>query len=301
MNIVFVGAHDWANEANRIARALTRSGRFHARCVTKYPHPFKYEEDIVTTRDGYAVAVEAIRKADWLITTGDGDYDTVKEWFDFKPKAHRACMHVGAAYRENPGMYDSHDGNLDMEHRFICADLLRFALGDPRTRTYVIPPESIVDRPFPVASPLEVLHTPSSPERKRTDLVDASVKGLAGIRYTKITGQPFAASWAARAGKHIFIDHLAPEYGAFGGAAAESAAFGLCLIADTRHVGSWVDEYHPRPPILHVDGPMACRRLLEDLVLEPERVTYQQEACLKWAKDHLTPSAIADHWEKALS
>lgn len=303
MKIVFVGANDWANEANRITRAINRAGTaLSARCVTSYPHPFVYEEDLVMTRPGNRdIAKEVIREADWLITTGDGDYDTVRYWFSKNPTARKACMHVGAAYRDNPGHYDSEDATLGMERRFFCPDLLRFALEDPRTRTYVIPPDGILMEPVPLSTPLEVLHTPSSPERKATVLVDEAVRDLPGIRYTKVTGRPFPESWAARAGKHIFIDHLSPEYGAFGGAMAESACYGMVLIADIRHVGSWVEDFHPRPPIIHVEGAADCRRLLETLVAEPSTVAAYQAHSLRWAHEHLSPKGITDYWTRALS
>jgi len=303
MKVLFVGRSDWANVSNRVARAMNEvAGATVARVLTERPHPFGYREDMVISERTHKDLLHFAAEVDWLISTGDGDYDffrSVAYLLPLKAGARLATCHVGSAYRKNCAAYNEMDKLFPV--RFIGADLFRFARGDSRAVPYFAPPEK-VSGVFASASDRPVIaHSPTNRTKKGTDAILAVLERFEDqATVDLIEGVPFAACAARRENAQIFVDQLS-EIGGFGASAVEAMAAGCAVVANISNVVPEVFEFFPKPPIAHVRTAEEMGDVIAALLRDPELLHERQRASLAWAAECASPRAVSSYWVRNLS
>ena len=240
MKIVFLGENDWANTCNQITCAINRhGGEMRARAVTVRPHKFGYSEDVVIERDGEDAAREAVRGADWIISSGDGKYDVLQSLMarlGLQPGRTRlATRHAGTAYRSRPYEYNRLDAEWGFERRFMACDLYRFVVDDPRARVFIQPQATIAKHVADLSSPLRLSHTPSRRASKGTDVILPILAELTAhrpeIEFDLVENVSFEECYRRRNRCHVLIDQLQSDVGGFGGSAMEALANGLAVVS----------------------------------------------------------------------
>jgi len=294
MRIFFCGMHDHANVSNRVARALNHmAGTRLAACYTAVPHPFGYDEDRPDA------TWWNLGEDDWIMWTGDGDYDwwlQALERVTGRPR--RAVQHVGSAYRRGHGWMNRMDTRIGAEMRVVSCDLMRFASASPKTVPRLAPVDPMpITLPWDRHGPLRICHTPSSGE-KGTHLIVDALRGLP-VDFEIIQHVSWAECVRRRARAHVLLDQLVPDVGAFGQSATEALAQGLVVISDMRHTAlAW--EILERPPVVQVDSTAQMRTAVQMLLDDPELVERGQAEALAWSSRNTTRTAVASYYLRHL-
>lgn len=297
MHILFAGAADWANVSNRVARSINAvAGEQMARVLTlNGPHPFGYEEDRLSRDE----AMDLAARTDWLISTGDGSYDHLLltlQGLPFPDSLRLATAHVGSAYRNAPGDFDTSDDLFDFKIRFMGGDLFRFAADDPRAVPYFAPPHAIPDSIIALEGAPRISHSPSSREKKGTDTV---LEVLKGVDLEILENLPFDECAQRRAQTHIFVDQL-NDLGGYGAAAAEAMAAGCATLGSTANIHPKVWDFYPRPPIVEVTKD-SLRATVERLLNDHAELEGIRHASREWALQNAAPEAVGRYWLDRLS
>lgn len=313
---LFVGAADWANICNRLARGMNLlAGERVARVWTLQGHGNGYEEDLLG-EDGPALeeARDVASRADWIITTGDGQYNALLamlallriDSFNGRERPALAVTHAGSMYRVHHAALNERDSALGALVRFIGADSLRFATSGPKAVPYwpscdpIVPVKDV----FLETERLTIAHSPTHHVTKGTETVIEVVKRIQAddeygdlIDFDLIEGVTFAEAAARRAKAHIFIDQLNPEIGGFGASSIEAMAAGCAVLADIRHT---IDDWHVRgvasPPIIHVGGADELEDELRYLIRSPSTLAECRIMATEWAEAWATGPALARYF-----
>ena len=295
--VVFCGNWDWANVTNGWSRALNQhSSKWRARCITAYPHPFGYEEDVVAEEQTPEVR-RLLSEADVVVSTGDGDYDRLLTLPFFLPGRPTVAWHAGSAYRNQPDHMNHVDWVMGFTRQWITPDCYRLEGGElPRVPMLPCVPLGA----FQASGPTPVImHAPSSKEKKGTRTVSAALDE-AGIALREVTGVSHAESLAAIATADVFVDQMEPRVGGFGVAAMEAMAHGAVAIADTRNLAPALQDFWTAAPVICVREAAELVEAVTKLVERPaERVALQQ-ASHNWAKTTGSPQAAASRLEREL-
>lgn len=302
--VLFLGRADWANICNRFARAMNATaGETVARVFTAEPHPYGYKEDVVLERGVDSDFVPWARKADWVISTGDGDYRAFAalcECLGISDGTKLGIMHSGSNYRLHHDACDRRDAELGMDVRFLGSDLYRFALDDPKAVPFFVPPETLADDLHD--GPLTIAHSPSWRDSKGTEVILPVLEKFRGRAVIDLIENVDYATCAARRAKaHIFVDQMEPSIGGFGASAVEALAAGCVVLADVRNVCAEVERFYPRPPIVHVGTPAALEGSIECLIEEADtRAYHRQRSLFLWAHGWASQTALARYFWKHL-
>lgn len=294
MRVLFIGSHDWANVSNRVARAMNASGETVARVFTAHAHPLGYIEDMIRDRRNYRDLYDWAAGADWIISTGDGDYrflEMATQLLPFKAEVKIATAHVGSAYRQNWKSFNRMDSNFDK--RFIGADLLRFCEDDRRVVPYFAPPGEFV---WNFANEgTRIGHSPTSRDKKGTEAILAVLSRLP-VEVDLIEGVRYDECQARRARCQMFVDQLQPDIGGFGASAVEALAAGCAVFADIRHVSERCWTFFPRPPIVDVRSAEDLERQLRRYMEDREALLDLRRQSFSWANEHAGPRAVSRYW-----
>ena len=300
--IVFIGRWDWANICNRIARAINAYAHGpNARVATENSHPFGYQEDLVLARDGVDSVRELAKDAEWIVTTGDGDYDFIRQVLRELPlqkECKLAVTHAGSAYRDDARRLNRYDKELDAKIRFIGSDSWYLARGGVRAVPYFgtcdLGPglTDVTERPI-------VSHSPSSRATKGTDKIVPILKKLEaeGLCVVElIEGVSAAETIRRRRRAHIHIDQMNPNIGAFGQSAIEAMGTGCAVLCDIRKVVPDVWRFYPPPPIIDVRKSADLEEWLRLLAANPELLHRYRAAAYAWSAANSAPDAVARYW-----
>lgn len=305
MKIVFLGDHDWANTSNRVVRAINRTGGAnYARCITRYAHPFEYDEDVVIERDGWAIAENAMASADWVIGAGDANYKTMPDLMSrlkVPPSARIGMRHSGTELRNNPVACATQDAALKASRVFVPMDLLTTYPNQDIVRPFVQPQEHIASCPV-APSPdgvIRVCHTPSERRTKGTKHVVQAMIGLdpRAVNFEIIEDRPFAEVHEMRRTHHVLVDNMHPGYGNFGASACEAMACGLSVVSNISHV-IVNHPLIPTPPIIHVETEDQLSHTIA--LMTRYSVTRNASDCIEWASKYLSDSFTASYWGECL-
>ncbi len=322
--ILFIGANDWANLANRVGRGMNRFTRSNfARVWTLEAHPFGYDEGLVGPIGSFAskAALDFVQNGvDWIITTGDGDYNAFTRMLDYlgvEPGQVRfAATHAGTAYRQGARDYNLMDQEMGFACRFIGADSLAYAVKGPPAYLYwptydPIEPPSYIDPPD---GSLRVVHSPSSRLKKGTASIQLALENV--IRDSQDeTPEPFpidaeilegsfGSVLERRAKGHVFVDQMAPFVGGFGASAIEAMAQGLAVLGDVRNIVSQ-ETFHAHGfdddvPIIDCRDQEELECELLHLWMEPETLAITREQSLAWATRYASPEAVGRYFLEVL-
>lgn len=307
MKILFIGMRDYANLCNGIARAVNDLvGERAARVVTVHPHPYGYEEDWVVAAGRLDTGLDAhAREADWIISTGDGNYGLFEEALrdlPLKKGVKVGVTHAGTSYRTNPSFYHERDNALGARVRFVGADSYRLAASDGHAALATVPyfgACALVTPGDPGPLPL-VTHTPSSRAKKGTDIIlpELARAEAAGWCHTSLSegGVPHAEVMARRARAQIHVDQINPEVGGWGQSAIEAMATRCAVLADLRHVVTDVYRYFPKPPIEDVRDAWELRGWLELLCRRRDLLEEKRARSRAWAAANSAPEAVARYF-----
>lgn len=309
--VLFLGRNDWANVSHRVARSMNAAaGAVVARVLTIEAHPFGYEEDMRIghrSADGWR---QWGRAADWLISTGDGEYSAFKALAEACARSRgqipqrRATCHVGSAYRDAWAEFNRADGLIGWDLRFLGGDLFRFAIDDPRARPYFAPPDSLPFEAEPLGDRIRIAHSPSNRAKKGTAQILPVLEQLAAdfpvVDVEVIEQLGFRQADERRRRAHIFVDQMNAEVGGFGASSVEALAGGCATLADVRNVSNEVDRFYPRPPILDVRTPAELRSALVALVANQEFLEETRRRSFEWAHQVASPLAVGRYWLEQL-
>ena len=302
MKILFLARFDWANVANRVARAINSVGG-HAHVLTAAPHPFGYEEDWIIEKQNHTEVFDWCRDIDWLISCGDGDYGLFGFMMKLLPLpagVKLATMHAGSAYRNSYENYNQQDEEIGFLVRFVCADLYRFCSDDPYAVPYLAPPNSFYDF-RPAAERLRVAHSPSNRGTKGTEAIMEVLGRQQGIEIDLIEKVPYNIAADRRAQADIFVDQLEPRVGTLGAAGTEAMAAGCAVLADVRYLGKKLARFWPLPPVIHVEDKTALEVQLQRLICDPAALAAERKKAYAWAKEVMAPEPLARFWLKHLA
>lgn len=303
--VLFIGRNDWANVSHRVARGMNAAaGERIARVLVLEPHPFGYQEDMLIGRPNAQDWRQLGRAADWLISTGDGEYHAW-ETLTSMVRAHGqrlATCHVGSAYRSAPGRYNETDAALGFDRRFIGGDLYRFALDDPKAVPYFAPPEGIAEVTAPIGERVRIGHSPTNRDKKGTPAILEVLEDLSTgpvghlVEVDVIEGVTYSEAVARRSRCHVFVDQLQPEVGGFGASSVEALAAGCAVLADVHNVHPNVSTFYPPPPIINVRHPGELAKDLQVLVRDRALLEQRRRAGYEWARNWATPEAVGSYW-----
>lgn len=303
-NVLFVGANDWANLSHGFARAINAfAGAPRARVYTANTHPYGYELDLVGAA-GWDELKSLAPHAQWIVSTGDGDYDAffnLLSKLPLAPGVRFATAHCGTAYRNAPQAYNTLDDDLDFELRFIGQDLYRFTNANAR----VLPMIGSTDRirtPAPKRreGPLRIAHSPSNRHTKGTDEILRVLDAFkARVVIDLIEGVDFQTCLARRAEADIFIDQMVQTIGGWGQSAIEAMGQGCAVLCDFHNVDDAVYGFYPKPPLIQVGTPTELTLALETLLSDEKHLLQARQTTWKWAQDHASPHAVGRYWAKA--
>lgn len=286
MRILFIGAHDWANIANRVAQGINAVARC-ARVHTTYRHPYGYQEDRFD--DPHELSAWGTN-CDWIISTGDGNYTTLNAAIQTYKPQRVATLHSGTAFRAFPAFYNTADRQFDRQ--FVLGDLYRLATKD--AIPCFPPPATVVATLPPVPETIRALHAPSNRSAKGTEIIKNEVPHL-----DIINDKPFNEVAEALKRYPIFIDQI-NDLGGFGAAATEALGAGCVVLGSTRNIVERVDEFYPRPPILEVTQETLGQTVTR-LIADRELLQQKRSASLQWAQTHATQTAVGKYWLKHLT
>ena len=306
--ILFLGANDWANLSHGAARAINHvAGEQVARVWTLCSHPFGYPEDLVG-HDGFEQARRLAPETEWVISTGDGDYEALRVMLRALgldgASVRLATTHCGTAFRQGWRRFERLDRELGFELRFLGPDLLRLAPGDPRVR-----PLRVVAEPPPVQSvlpptgPIRIAHAPSLRAKKGTDVILAVLEHLRseqGIEVDLIEGAPHAECLERLSRCHVFIDQLQPAVGGFGRSSTEAMSRGCATLCSIGLVDERCWHDFERPPIVGVSTADDLERELRLLVADPDRLHHLREQSLAWIRENASYEAVGRYWLEQL-
>jgi len=271
-----------------------------ARVCTLQPHPLGYREDMVVARNTHRELFDAAASADWLISTGDGDYKVFEMFRRFLPlqaDARFATCHVGSAYRDAHVEYDRIDREMGFHARFIGGDLYRFTKSDPRAVPYFAPPDKITG--WLVEATHSISHSPTNRATKGTDVIAAVLDGFVRDRRAKvdiIEGVSYEECVERRGRTSIFVDQINPDYAGFGASAVEAMAQGCAVICNTANIDPEVCNFYPKPPIIEARTADELRERLHELLSDPMLLREQRRASLAWVRDVTSPKPLTDYW-----
>lgn len=317
--ILWVGVNDWGNLANRTSRALNAyAGREISRVWTLKRNPYKYREDWIgpppdQSGDLPAGLVQWARwgQIDWIITTGDGEYNVFLQQLDALQAAgaygkYLAVTHPGSVFRASPKEMHEADWELGARVRFVGHDCMRLVPADPMKAIPTFPYWSSTDDikldAFTPNSdaPLRVCHSPSNRAMKGTDIILPVLEKLADeglFEVVLIENVPAAEAIARRRSCQLYVDQMNPDVGGFGCAAIEAMAVGCGVLGDTRHV---YDTVAAAPPII----PVATATVLEDMLRFYARnrnaLDELRETSEQWIATHATPRAVGKRFLEIL-
>lgn len=308
--ILFVGAHDWANLCNRISRAINSYvGERVARVYTVGATAIGFQEDLTGAPDKLLDLPGLIENADWIISTGEGNYTVFREIVTArraKRPVNVGVTHAGTAYRQHPIMYNRIDKDIGAQVRFIGADSLHLAKDDVTACPYFGTCDPL-PKPVRAEGRVRVTHSPASRGRraqKGTDVILPVMEQLCAggvIDIDLIEDVSPHDALARRALSHIHVDQMNSDVGGFGQSAVEAMGAGLAVLANTRFVTSKMEQYIPRPPVIDVRDARELRDWLEFLARERDVLHRYRCAAWEWAQLHATPEAVARYWLERLT
>jgi hypothetical protein len=300
--ILFVGRWDWANLCNRIARAINAyAGEELARVATENAHPFGYRDDIVISRDGLDVVQSIAQSADWLVTTGDGDYDFLRRLLrelPLKRAARLAATHAGTAYRNDSRRMNRWDAELGVRIRFIGSDSWNLARQGPPAVPYFgtcdLAPQLRRTDGLP-----RVTHSPSSRATKGSQTILPVLSRLEAegtCSVDLIEGVPATEALERRHRADVHIDQINPAAGGFGQSAIEAMGVGCAVLCDVRHIAPAVWRFYPPPPILDVRNAHDLESWLRVLLRDLELLNRYREMSYAWSRANSAPDCVARYW-----
>ena len=161
-------------------------------------------------RDGVDSVRELAKDAEWIVTTGDGDYDFIRQVLRELPlqkECKLAVTHAGSAYRDDARRLNRYDKELDAKIRFIGSDSWYLARDGVRAVPYFgtcdLGPglTDVTERPI-------VSHSPSSRATKGTDkIVPILKKPLAERINSALLGGHPGAEIAQKSGIGLLGQH----------------------------------------------------------------------------------------------
>jgi hypothetical protein len=256
---------------------------------------------LILKRDGVDGAVDVAKTADWVITTGDGEYEFFQRMRSELPlpkDVSIAVTHAGSAYRENARRMNRRDAELGAKVRFIGSDSLSLAKGDPRAVPYFgtadLAPELTRVDGIPIIS-----HSPSSRATKGSEkilriLTRLESEGLCSIDL--IEGVSAEEAMHRRRRAHIHIDQMNPDVGGFGQSAIEAMGVGCAVLCDIRKVVPDVWRFYPPPPIIDIRKDTDLEEWLRLLAANPELLHRYRAAAHAWSATNSAPDAVARYW-----
>ena len=269
-----------------------------ARVCTLDAHPLSYREDMVVARGTHRELFEAAASADWLISTGDGDYkvfEMLRRFLPLRKDARFATCHVGSAYRQAHAEYDRADREMGFHARFIGGDLYRFAKDDPRAVPYFAPPDKITGWLTDV--PRTISHSPTNRITKGTDIIKAVLGGFTERASVDIIeGVSYEECVKRRGRTAIFIDQINPAFAGFGASAVEAMAQGCAVLCNTANVIPEVWGFYPKPPIIEARTADELREHLRELLDDSLLLQKHRRASLAWINTVASPRPLADYW-----
>jgi hypothetical protein len=302
--VLFLGRNDWANVSHRVARGMNvAAGERIARVLLLESHPFGYLEDMLIGRSSGEGWRQWGRSADWLISTGDGEYSAYTALVNMV-RVHGqqlATCHVGSAYRVAADRYNEADRQLGFARRFIGGDLFRFALDDPAAVPYFAPPDAVGEL-APLGERVRIGHSPTNRDNKGTpailEVLEDIATGALGpqVEIDLIEGVSYAEALARRSRCHIFVDQLHPEIGGFGASSVEALAAGCAVLADVHNVHPRVSDFYPAPPIVNVRNPGQLGADLRVLLRDRAELERRRRASIEWARNWANPEAVGRYW-----
>lgn len=306
MQILFVGLVDHANLCHRIARAINAHTPGNvARVFTQTTHPFGYQEDVWASREEVEAAAAS---ADWVVSTGDGDYVVLRQLLTtlpFHKDVKLAVTHAGTAYRTTPRLYNRWDTELGARVRFIGCDSLHFAKTDPHARPYFGTCEEIAPELLPAPLRPRVTHSPTIRAKKGTDEILAALErctAAGSVELDLIENIPPADVPARRRVAHVHVDQLQPDVGGFGQSAIEAMGAGCAVLADMRFVSTRLVNAHSAvPPIIDVRSRVDLEDWIRLLARERDVLQKYREAAWAWSKENSAPEKVAEYWIKMLA
>jgi hypothetical protein len=240
--------------------------------------------------------------ADWIISSGDGDYAFFRQMLETLPRragARVGVRHAGSQYRARPQFYNQLDPALGVRARFVAADLYRFCADDPISVPYYQTHGGVAVGEKP-AGRLRVSHSPTNRFKKGTDEILAALRDL-DIDLDVIEGVPFDECVRRRAPSHIFVDQAQAQIGGFGASSIEALAAGCVTISDMRHIHPRVwAEFIPKPPILDVRAVVEIRQAVQEFLADREVVAVHAAHAVAWTRAHSDPVPVANYWRKHL-
>jgi hypothetical protein len=300
--LLFLGRWDWANSCNKIARAINAvSGVATARVATENAHSFGYQEDLILTRDGLDAIRPLATEADWIVTTGDGEYEFFLNLIRQLPVRRHVkfgVTHAGSAYRSNSRRMNRQDAELGAKVRFIGSDSMHLARGDPRAVPHIgvcrLGPmnSDAVGRPI-------VSHSPSSRATKGTEkilpvLERLQAEGLCEVEL--IEGVSADEAFRRRSRAHIHVDQMHSGIGGFGQSATEAMGVGCAVLCDINKIHADVWRFYPRPPIIDVRKAAELDDWLRLLIGNPDLLQRYRESAHAWAAVNASELAITRYW-----
>ncbi|MFH1689389.1 MAG: glycosyltransferase, partial [Candidatus Eisenbacteria bacterium] len=307
--ILFLGAVDWANICNRIARSFNEvAGETVARVWTHGAHPtLGYREDVtgpMQTPD----LIEFAKGVDWIIATGDGDYwyvDRMREKLPLPGGVRVATTHAGSAYRGTPDLYNVADTRRGFDVRFIGLDSMRFAEDDPTVHPHFSPAfAEPVGAVTLSRAPIRVAHAPSHRTTKGTAMVLSVLEALrdnGDIAFDLIEGVKFHECMDRLACCDVLVDQMEPSIGGMGALAVEAMAMGIAVVSDIRHVSPTAcSRLNGLPPITQAGD---AAELREAIGRFSEHLRYLDDAkklSLEWARKNASAEATVRRWTEAL-
>ena len=238
--ILFIGRHDWANFAHRIARAL-RSVGVDARVWVQRSHPYGYAEDAWQPGE---LAQYLQEGCDWLLSTGDGAYDIFREVAGLGQHENLGTLHVGSAFRGDPEALHAYDRELGAQVQFIGADSMRLRSELPAYPMWI----AAEHWAEPDESRDGILHCPSNRCSKGTAQIIAAAE-LANVKLTLLECASPGDVIAAMGRAAVYVDEINAHVGGMGCAAVEAAAMGCAVVTDGRH---WPTSQPWTPPFQQV-------------------------------------------------
>ena len=303
MKLLWAGQFDWANLCNRIARAINAStGEKTARVITERRHPFGYQEDMVVEGGNYDDLSEVAQAADWLISTGDGNYELfceLRRTLPLRKDVKLAVTHAGTAYRRNAPYYNDFDERMGVRVRFIGADSLRLGSGQVYFGTCDPVPWPLSPAPRH-GGQITVTHTPTVRAQKGTAVVLPVLERLhaAGTIILDLM-EKVAPDEVMRRRKlaHVHVDQMSDEVGGFGQSAIEAMGCGNVVLADIHNVGVM---NLAKPPIIDVRNARELEEWLTLFARDPDVLDRNRNLSLDWSYQHSSPSQVAAYWLETL-
>ena len=311
MRVVFIGQNDWANCANRAARALNAHYKEKvARVLTLNEHPFGYEEDILISKEpkGLGGALQIVQEhltgakpnePTWVFTTGDGSgfsYIGLKRI----ASKYKGTLHIGTAYRQNSGLLDGWDKEHEVTCRFISADSFHLITSPDSSRDYPYIHSVDIEKSQGLREPSKplVVHSPSSRASKGTHTILEALDELSdqGFSFDRVLveGLDYQACLKQREKGDIFIGQFNEAIGGYGYSEIEAMAQGMAVISSTHNVDldCWTNTKVTRsPPIVRGFPYSALVGELAKMLGKSDYLVEARKDGLRWIEENATPKA----------